>query len=98
VGVGGGDPNIPAQHIKTIFQYNQIECVDTVAAQGPACCFTCGYGEGCKVGAIHMFFPPGTKITEEITPSLAKQPQVLVAARQAGRKLSDRLRQFAQGA
>ncbi len=98
VGVGGGDPKPVIENIRTFFQYNQIECVADVAAQGAACCFTCGYGEDCKVGAIHMFFGPGTKITEEITPSLDKQPESLAAAKAAGKTLSDRLKAFAAGA
>ena len=97
VGVGGGDPKPVVEDIRTFFQYNQIECVGDVVAMGPPCCFSCGYGETCKVGAIHMFFSPGTKITEEITPSLAKQPDATAAARQLGKKLSDRLREFAAG-
>ena len=97
VGVGGGDSNAPADNIRTFFRYNQIECVDTVTAQGPACCFTCGYGEDCKVGAIHMFFGPGTKITPEIIPDLSKQPEAIAKAREAGKKLSDRLNAFAAG-
>ena len=97
VGVGGGDPASVIENIRTFFQYNQIDCVDAVGAQGVACCFTCGYGETCKVGAIHMLFGPGTKITDEITPSLARQPEALAAARAAGRKLADRLKDFAAG-
>ncbi len=97
VGVGGGDPKPAVETVQTFFQYNQIECIGNVTAQGPASCFVCGFGETCKVGAIHMFFGPGTKITEEITPSLAKQPEVLSAARHLGKDLSDRLRQFAAG-
>ena len=46
---------------------------------------------------FRRFFGPGTKITEEITPSLDKQPEVLSAARQLGKDLSDRLRQLAAG-
>jgi multimeric flavodoxin WrbA len=97
LGVGGGMPAPPAENIKTFFQYNQIECIGTVTAQGPACCFTCGYGETCKVGAIHMFFGPGTKITDEITPSLKKQPGAIAQAYQLGKDLSARLQQFAVG-
>ena len=97
VGVGGGDPKQPAENIKTFFQYNQIECIDTVTATGPACCFTCGYGEECEVGAIHMFFGVGTKITPEIIPDLAKQPEAIEAAHAAGQKLSQRLKRFAAG-
>ena len=93
VAVGGGDPEPAAAAIRTFFQYNQIDCLASVTAQGPACCFTCGYGETCKVGAIHMFFPPGTKVTPEITPDLSKQPQALASARQAGKALCERLRQ-----
>ncbi len=80
--------------IRTFFNYNQIECVGEVTARGPACCFTCG---SCKVGAIHMFFGPGTKISEEITPSLAKQPEAIAAARDAGRLLAERVKRFAAG-
>ncbi len=96
VGVGGGEGDMPAENIKTFFQYNQVECVGSVSAQGPACCFVCGYGEDCKVGAIHMFFGPGTKITPEIIPDLSKQPEKIEAARAAGKLLSDRLQGFAQ--
>ena len=97
VGVGGGDGAGPAENIQKFFEYNQIDCVATVTAQGPASCFICGYGETCKVGAIHMFFGPGTKITPEIIPDLARQPDMIAAARQAGATLSDRLKAFAQG-
>ena len=97
VGVGGGDGEAVVENIRTFFQYNQVECVDSVSAQGVASCFTCGYGETCGVGAIQMFFGPGTKITDEITPSLDKQPEALAAARAAGKTLSDRLKAFAEG-
>ena len=93
-GKGGGD--LAAENIKTFFQYNQIECVAAVTAQGPASCFVCGYGEDCKVGAIHMFFGPGTKITPDIIPELSKQPEKIEAARSAGKFLSERLRGFAE--
>ncbi|MFW6061894.1 MAG: flavodoxin family protein [Planctomycetota bacterium] len=97
VGVGGGQPQPPADDIQRFYQYNQIECVGMVAAQGPACCFSCGYGESCEVGAIHMFFGPGTKITPEITPDLDKQPEAIEHAGELGAALSDRLKQFARG-
>ncbi len=95
VGLGGSSGDPVVANIKTFFQYNQIECVGAVSAQGPASCFTCGYGETCKVGAIHMFFGPGTKITPEITPSLDKQPEKIEQAKALGRALSERLRGFA---
>ncbi|NIA13237.1 MAG: flavodoxin family protein [Nitrospiraceae bacterium] len=95
VGVGGSTGDAVVQSIRTFFEYNQIECVGEVTAQGPACCFTCGYGETCKVGAIHNFFGPGTKITPEITPDLSKQPEKIEEAHVLGRNLSDRLKRFA---
>ncbi|HTY61793.1 MAG TPA: flavodoxin family protein [Acidobacteriota bacterium] len=97
VGVGGSSGDLVVENIKTFFQYNQIECIGTISAQGPACCFICGYGETCKVGAIHMFFGPGTKITPEITPSLSKQPAKLEDAKALGQLLGKRLRDFAAG-
>jgi len=95
VGVGGGKPQAAADAIRAFFQYNQIECVGDVTAQGPVCCFTCGYGETCKVGGIHLFFGPGTKITEDITPALSKQPDKIAEAHRLGKLLSDRLHSFA---
>ena len=96
VGVGGGMPEAPAENIKKFFEYNQIECLGSVSAQGPASCFTCGYGETCGVGAIHMFFGPGTKITPEIIPGLSKQPDRITEARRLGAELTRRLREFGQ--
>ena len=96
VGVGGGMPEAPAENIKKFFEYNQIECLGSVSAQGPASCFTCGYGETCGVGAIHMFFGPGTKITPEIIPDLSKQPDRIAEARRLGERLTRRLREFGQ--
>jgi NAD(P)H-dependent FMN reductase len=97
VGTGGGDPSVPADNIRTFFRYNQIECIGSVTATGPACCFTCGHGETCRAGAIHMFFGAGTKITPETIPSLDKQPEKIEAARVLGTELSRRLNQFAVG-
>jgi multimeric flavodoxin WrbA len=92
VGVGGamGDPI--ADQIETFMAYNLIETVAKVSGQGAACCFICGYGETCKVGAVHMMFGPDVKICEEITPNIKKQPEVLAAARDAGKALGERLR------
>jgi multimeric flavodoxin WrbA len=97
VGIGGSSGDQVVENIKTFFQYNQIECIGTVSAQGPASCFVCGYGETCKVGAIQMFFGPGTKITPEITPSLTRQPTKLEDAKALGNLVRKRLRGFASG-
>lgn len=91
VGVGGSSGDPVTKNIRTFFQYNQIECIGEVSAQGAACCFTCGYGETCKVGAIHGFFGPGARITPEITPDIFKQPDKIEDAQALGRVLSGRL-------
>ena len=91
IGVGGGDGLPVTDQIEGFMGYSFIETVAKVSGQGAACCFTCGYGETCKVGAIHMFFGPGTKITEEITPAVEKQPEVMQAAVDAGKELGRRL-------
>ena len=91
-------PQAPVNNIRSFFEYNQIDCIGEVTANGLACCFDCGYGEDCKVGAIHMIFGPGTKITDEIRPTLDKQPEAISAARELGKALGDRLHKFAAGA
>jgi multimeric flavodoxin WrbA len=95
VGVGGGSGSPVAENIKRFYQYNQIECVGEVYTQGAACCFTCGFGETCKVGAIHMSFGAGTKITPDIIPALSKQPDKIEQAHALGRELTQRLKRFA---
>ncbi len=91
VGASGSGSEHVVENLKNFFEYNQMDCVGTVSAQGTACCFICGYGEECKVGAIHNFFGPGTKITPEITPDLSKQQKRLADARELGKKLYERL-------
>lgn len=95
VGVGGSSGDKTVENIKTFFHYNDIDCVGTVSGQGAASCFSCGNGETCKVGAVHMFFEPGTKVTPDIIPNLDKQPDVLQQARSLGKKLGERLRGIA---
>ena len=95
VGVGGSNGDPVVNNIKTFMQYNQIECIGGLSAQGAASCFTCGFGESCKVGAVHMFFGEGTQITPEIIPALSKQPEIIAQAGELGRKLTERLKGFA---
>lgn len=92
VGVGGSSGNIPADAVEGFYLYNFIETIAKVSGQGAASCFTCGYGETCKVGAVNMLFGKGVKITEEIIPQVTKQPEVMEAAVAAGKALGHRLR------
>ena len=95
VGAGAGMPEISVKNIGKFFEYHGIQHVGSVYARGVASCFTCGHGETCKVGAIHMFFGPGTKITDDIIPDLSKQPEKIQEARAIGRRLSQRLKEYA---
>lgn len=93
VGVGGGNGDPVVDQIETFMGYSFIETVAKVSGQAAACCFSCGYGETCKVGVIHMMFGEGTKITEEIIPRVEKQPELMQAAEDAGKELGRRLRE-----
>lgn len=92
VGVGGAIGAPITDQIEMFMAYNQIDTVAKVSGQGAACCFTCGYGETCDVGAVRMLFGPDVTITDEITPKIERQPAVLSSARDAGKVLGDRLR------
>jgi len=92
VGVGGTSGLAVPWDMEKFFLYNFIEPVAKVDGQGAASCFSCGYGESCKVGIPSMLFGPGTPYTEEMIPDVAKQPQTLQVAAEAGRYLGERLR------
>ena len=92
VGVGGTDGQPPADEIEKFFLYNFIETVAKVTGQGAASCFSCGYGETCKVGVVNMLYGEGTKITDDMIPDVAKQPDAMAAAQAAGQQLGQRLR------
>jgi multimeric flavodoxin WrbA len=91
VGIGGSSGSVVTDEIEEIMAYNFIETVAKVSGQGAACCWTCGYGETCKVGAIHMLYGPDIKITEDKIPDVQKQPEILKAAENAGKLLGKRL-------
>ncbi|MGD8502799.1 MAG: flavodoxin family protein [Syntrophobacterales bacterium] len=93
VGVGGTTGQFPADDIEQFFLYNFIETVAKVSGQGAASCYSCGYGETCKVGIPHFLHGEGVKISEEIVPDVTKQPEVMKAAVEAGKKLGERLRE-----
>ncbi|GAX61748.1 multimeric flavodoxin WrbA [Candidatus Scalindua japonica] len=98
---GGGEWEMPGREIKMyeiagddikgFFDYNEIECVGLVAAQGAVACFSCGYGEVCRVSGVKKFFGKDVKITPEIIPCLEKQPDVMNKAKLLGRSLRERL-------
>jgi multimeric flavodoxin WrbA len=93
VGVGGTSGKYPADEMEKFFLYNFIETVAKVTGQGAASCFSCGYGESCKVGIPVMLHGPGVRITEDMIPNVAKQPQTMQAAAEAGGLLGKRLRE-----
>jgi multimeric flavodoxin WrbA len=91
VGVGGTTGRFPADEIEKFFAYNFIETLTKVTGQGAASCFSCGYGETCKVGVPYMLYGEGVKITTEMVPNVTKQPDVMKAAADAGKLLGQRL-------
>lgn len=91
VGVGGMEAQAVVDRIEQFMSYSFVETAAKVTGQGAVCCFSCGYGETCKVGAIQMVWGPGTKITEDMIPDISKQPAVLKAAADAGIYLANRL-------
>lgn len=92
VGVGGTAGQFPADDLERFFLYNFIETVSKVTGQGAASCFSCGYGETCKVGVPNMILGEGIKITEDVIPDVRKQPDIMASAVEAGRLLGDRLK------
>jgi multimeric flavodoxin WrbA len=92
VGVGGTGGQFPADDIEKFLLYNFIETVAKVSGQGAASCFSCGYGETCRVGIPYFLMGEGVKITDESIPDVAKQPQVMRDAVEAGKLLASRLK------
>ncbi len=91
VGVGGTMGRFPADEIEKLFLYNFIETVARVTGQGAAACYSCGYGETCKIGIPYFLHGEGVKITAETTPDVTRQPEVMKAAVDAGKLLGQRL-------
>lgn len=91
VGVGGSSGQICCDDIERIMAYNFVETIAKVSAQGAAACYTCGYGETCRVGVPVMLHGEGVKITEDMIPDVARQPEALAAAERAGKLLAQRL-------
>lgn len=91
VGVAGGDGTSAMRAVRDIqrfFSANRIRPLDHVTARGTFACHTCGYGETCQVGGYVACWGTGTPISDETTPSLAKQPEALAQAHELGRLLT----------
>jgi multimeric flavodoxin WrbA len=91
VGVGGMNGRCVTEDMTKFFMYSFIEPITQIAGQGAPSCFTCGYGETCKVGAPVMMYGEGFKITPENTPDVSKKPETMKAATNAGKLLGERL-------
>ena len=92
VGIGGTVGTAPADAIERYFLYNFVETVSKVTGRGAASCYSCGYGETCKVGVPYFLYGDGVKITPDSTPDVMKDQDLLAAAKEAGRTLGSRLR------
>ena len=92
IGVGGTSGQYPAAEIEKLFLYNFVETVAKVAGQGAASCFSCGYGETCRVGVPTLLYGEGVKIKPDMIPDVTKQPDVIESATAAGKLLGQRLR------
>lgn len=89
VSVGGGRPEIPVEDIKGFFDYNKIETVGSVVTTGAVSCFTCGYGETCTISGFRLFYGNDTKMTQELIPTLEKQPESVAKVKELGQKLKE---------
>ncbi len=92
IGVGGTSGQYPADEIEKLFLYNFIETVAKVTGQGAASCFSCGYGETCRVGVPTLLYGEGVKIKPDMIPDVTKQSDVIESATSAGLLLGQRLR------
>ena len=87
VGVGGGSGTPPAEAINRYFQFFGIKSVGTVKTQGAFACYSCGYGNVCDVSMVQNYLDENGNIDLDFKPDLEKQPDILAAARQLGKKL-----------
>ena len=87
VAVGGRQTEQVAKILEQFCIYNFIQVVDRAEGLGAPGCFYCGYGETCKVGAIHAIHGDGFKITKENTPCVSKDAGCMEKACQAGKNL-----------
>jgi len=87
VSVGGRQTDVVAKILEQFCMYNFIQVVDSAEGLGAPGCFYCGYGETCKVGAIHAQHGDGFKITQDNTPCVSKDAACMEKACQAGKKL-----------
>ena len=92
VGVGGSNGDICCEQIEQFMAYNFVETIAKVSGSGAACCYYCGYGQTCRVGAIVMMHGEGYKIKEEEIPDVTKCTQTIESARKAGQLLAERLK------
>jgi multimeric flavodoxin WrbA len=92
IGVGGTVGGPASDALESMLQYNFIETVAKVSAQGAASCYSCGFGERCQVSIPNLLHGLGVEIHQEMIPDVARQPEVMEAAIEAGKLLGARLR------
>lgn len=64
--------------LKNFFQtYHGIQDIEVITAKGKIPCLVCGDGETCPISLAVQIYGPGVKITEDLLPTLDKQPEVV---------------------
>ncbi len=70
---GTGKSEFVIKDISRFMQDAKIDIIKKLAIQGEYACFTCGYGEDCKVGGVYELYPHEPKINKCKIPSLNNQ-------------------------
>ena len=98
VGIGGVSGTAAADEIEKFLAYNFIETVSKVSGQGSASCYSCRFGETCRVGIPIMLHGEGMKISPELIPDVRKDQDLIKAAQDAGELLAERLKSHSRAA
>ena len=70
-GTAHGEPVI--NDLKMYFDDARMHLVGEISIQGEYACFDCGYGNHCPVGGFVEMYPLGTRVRQELRPSLTHQ-------------------------
>lgn len=75
-----GQEEMAVTGLKNFFQiYHGVQDVTIIAAKGKVPCLVCGCGETCPISLAVKIYGSDVKITEDLLPSLEKQPEVNAA-------------------
>jgi multimeric flavodoxin WrbA len=85
------------EDFSAVFQAYRMQEAGSLAVEGNAACYKCGYGETCEYSALLAKYGAGAKVTEDVIYRFSSDSEAMARAESLGREIAGLMAQSSHG-